>query len=106
MLQIDSSSDCWQKGKTMQIHKWVSGCEVRACTCTDGKSIYVNVQYFKPGQSLYQPPTWEKSALIANDEAGRRLVFEYTSTLVDAFTLGKIRDHSFVKVESCLSIGI
>lgn len=96
-----------QKGTKMELNKWVGGCKVHASPWIDKKNIYVNVQYFKPGQSIYQPPVWEKRALIANDEAGRRLVFEYTDTLVNAFRQGKIPDKAFVQVGKgfCSNVG-
>lgn len=64
----------------MEIDKWADGYKVRAFPWIDGKNIYVNVQYYAPGTSLSQPPAIDKSALVADDVAGRRFVYEFTST--------------------------
>lgn len=66
----------------MNIDKWVDGYKVRAFPWIDGKNIYVNVQYYKPGSSINRPPAMDKSALIKDDGAGRRFVYEFTSTCV------------------------
>ena len=83
----------------MELDKWVGPCKVRAFPWVDGKSIYVNVQYFKPGQSMHQEPAWDRTAYIFDNEAGRRMVFEYTSTMVDAFMTGKIKHNYHITVE-------
>lgn len=41
-----------------------------------GKSIYVSVEHWKPGQSLESEPNDRYVALIKNDERGRKLAFE------------------------------
>ena len=66
--------------KRMNIDKWIDGYKVRVFPWIDGKSIYVNVQHYVPGSSLSQPPSMDKSALVADNAAGRRLVYEFTST--------------------------
>lgn len=48
----------------MDFEKWISGCLVRVFPWVDGKNIYVNVQYFRPGQSISRPPAWEKTVYI------------------------------------------
>ena len=64
----------------MNIDKWVDGYKVRAFPWIDGKNIYVNVQYYKPGSSINRPPAMDKSALITDDASGRRFVYDFTST--------------------------
>ena len=66
----------------MNIDTWVSGYKVRSFPWVDGKHIYFNVQYFAPGQSIAQPPVFDKSALIVDNAAGQRLAYEFTDTLV------------------------
>lgn len=66
----------------MEFDKWVDGYKVRVFPWIDGKNIYVNVQYYAPGSSLSQPPAMDNSALVKDDAAGRRLVYEFTSTCV------------------------
>ena len=64
----------------MEIDTWVDGYKVRVFPWIDGKSIYVNIQYYAPGTSLSPPPAMDKSALIVDNAAGQRLVYEFTST--------------------------
>ncbi len=66
-----------------EIDSWVNGCKVRAFPSIDDKRIYFNVQYFLPGQSIERPPAWDKTVYITDNEAGRRLVFEFTASLVE-----------------------
>lgn len=82
----------------MEIDRWIGSCKVRAFPWIDGKSVYVNVQYFAPGQSICKPPVWDRTVYIQNDDAGHRFVFEYTDTLVEAVCRGKIPHRSYVKV--------
>jgi hypothetical protein len=67
----------------MEINKWIGSYKVRAFKWIDGKRIYFNVQYFKPGQSVERPPAWDKTVYITNNAAGQRLVYEFTHTLVE-----------------------
>ena len=68
----------------MELDKWVAGYKVRAFPWIDGgKHIYVNVQYYAPGQSIEKPPVWDKSILIVNDDDGKKAVFEFTHSLVE-----------------------
>lgn len=67
----------------MEIDRWVSGYRVRAFPWVDGNTIYFNVSYYAPGQSLEQPPFWETTAYIADNEAGRRFIEEFTDTLTN-----------------------
>jgi len=66
-----------------EIDKWVSGCKVRSFPWIDGKRIYFNVQYYASGQSIERPPVWDKTVYITDNEAGQRLVFEFTASLVE-----------------------
>lgn len=52
----------------INIDTWVAGYKVRAVDWIDGKSIYLNIEYYKPGASLSQPPAVEKSFLIPREE--------------------------------------
>ena len=65
----------------MNLEKWVDGYKVRVMDWIDGKNIYINIQYFKPGSSLSQPPAMEKTAYITNNDKGRNMVQNYLSTL-------------------------
>ena len=66
----------------MEIDKWISSYKIRSFPWVDGKRIYFNVQYFKPGQSISKPPAWDKTIYITDNPAGQRLVFEFTDTLI------------------------
>ena len=67
----------------MNFEKWVDGYKVHVMDWIDGKSIYINVQYFKPGSSLSQPPAMEKTAYITDNKKGRNMVQNFLSTLVN-----------------------
>jgi len=67
----------------MEIDEWIGSCLVRAFPWIDRKRIYVNVTYYAPGQSIAKPPLWDKTVYVTDDAAGRRLVFEFTHSLVN-----------------------
>lgn len=67
----------------MNIDGWFSGCKVRSFPWVDGKSIYFNVSYYAPGQSLERPPVWEKTVYVTDNEAGRRAVKDFTDSLTN-----------------------
>lgn len=67
----------------MELDKWVGAYKVRGFQWIDGKRIYFNVQYFKPGQSIEKPPAWDKTVYITDNAAGRRLVYDLTHTLAE-----------------------
>ena len=67
----------------MEIDKWISSYKVRAFPWIDGKRIYFNVQYYAPGQSVEKPPVWDKTVYITDNNAGRRLVYYFTDSLVN-----------------------
>lgn len=68
---------------SINIDGWYSGYKVRAFNWIDGKRIYINVQYYKPGQSIEQPPVWDKSIYITDNPEGQRLVNDFTHSLVE-----------------------
>lgn len=67
----------------MRIDKWIGSCKVEIFPWIDGKLIYCNVRYYKPGASVEQAPVWDKTVYITNNDAGRNFAFEFTNTLVD-----------------------
>lgn len=67
----------------MEIDKWVGSCKVRSFPWVDGKHIYFNVRYYVPGQSIEKPPVWDKTVYITDSTAGRRLVSDFTHSLVE-----------------------
>ena len=67
----------------MKLDKWIGPYKVQAFPWIDKKQIYVNVQYFAPGQSVERPPVWDKIIYVTDDKAGRNFVFVNTHTLVD-----------------------
>ena len=66
----------------MELDKWIGQYKVRSIPWIDGKRIYFNVQYYASGQSIEKPPVWDKTVYVTDNEAGRRLVYEFT----DSFT--------------------
>jgi hypothetical protein len=67
----------------MELDKWIGAYKVRSFPWIDGKRIYFNVQYFKSGQSIDRPPVWDKTVYITDNEAGKRLVYEFTDSLIN-----------------------
>ncbi len=67
----------------MELDKWVGPYKVRSFPWIDGKRIYFNVQYYVPGQSVEKPPAWDKTVYVTDNEAGRRLAYDLTDTLVN-----------------------
>lgn len=67
----------------MEIDKWMGCFKIRSFPWIDGKRIYFNVQYFKPGQSIEKPPVWDKTVYITDNPAGQRLVSRFTHSLVE-----------------------
>ena len=76
----------------MNIDKWIGPHKVRAFPWIDGKRIYFNVQYYAPGQSIEKPPAWDKTVYITDNEAGRRLVNDFTYSLVEHIANMQIAD--------------
>ena len=74
----------------MEIDKWFGCYRVRSFPWIDGKSIYMNVQYFAPGQSIAQLPVWDKSVYITDNPTGQRIVCEFTDSLVNYVARMKI----------------
>jgi hypothetical protein len=77
----------------MEINEWISSCKVRAFPWIDGKRIYCNVRYYKPGQSIEREPVWDKTVYITDNEAGRNLVFNFTHSLVAHIIAMQIPDN-------------
>lgn len=67
----------------MELDKWVGAYKVRSFLWVDGKRIYFNVQYFAPGQSVVKPPAFDKTVYITNNDAGRKLVCDFTHSLTE-----------------------
>ena len=82
----------------MEIDKWVGAYKVRSFPWIDGKRIYFNVQYFNPGSSLAQPPAFDKSVFITDDEAGRNLVENLTATLTEFVAGMQIKEDAEVTI--------
>jgi hypothetical protein len=74
----------------MEINKWIGSFKVRSFPWIDGKRIYFNVQYFKPGQSIEKPPVWDKTVYITDNAAGQRLVQDFTHSLVEHVAMMQI----------------
>ena len=67
----------------MRIDKWVSGYKVDACPWIDHETIHFCVAYYKPGQSIQQPPVWEKTVYVTDNENGRRMLAERLHSFVE-----------------------
>ena len=82
----------------MEIDKWIRGYKVRSFPWIDGKRIYFNVQYYKPGQSINKPPVWDKTVYITDNEVGQRLLSDYLDSLVEHIASMKIPDKAEVTI--------
>lgn len=82
----------------MEINKWFGGCLVRAFPWIDHKRIYFNVRYYLAGQSVHAKPAWDKTVYVNDNEAGRKLVYENTDSLVDYVAAMQIVDGSEVTI--------
>ena len=80
----------------MNIDGWIAGYKVRSFPWIDGKRIYFNVQYFKPGQSIQQPPAFDKTVYITDNAAGQRLVNEFAHSLTEYVARMQITDNTEV----------
>jgi hypothetical protein len=67
----------------MEIDKWVGAYKIRSFPWIDGKRIYFNVQYYRAGQSISQPPVWDKTVYITDNTAGQRLINEFMDSLIN-----------------------
>ena len=66
------------------VEKWVSGYKVTYFPWIDGKRIYLNIQYYKPGSSLYRPPAWELTVYLADNDESRDLLENYETSLIES----------------------
>lgn len=74
----------------MERNEWIGPYKVMVFPWIDGKRIYCNVRYYLPGQSVEQPPLWDKSVFITDNEAGRNVVCNFISSLVNHISKIKI----------------
>ena len=72
----------------INIDSWVAGYKVRCFDWVDGKSIYMNCQYFAPGSSLSRPPAREKSVLFERTPENEDRIRNYTDSVVRAVMEG------------------
>ncbi|EQB4341426.1 hypothetical protein ACYJ2U_001810 [Clostridium botulinum] len=67
----------------MELDKWIGSYKIRSFPWIDGKRIYFNVQYYASGQSIEKPPVWDKTVYITDNISGRRIVCDFTDSLVN-----------------------
>ena len=75
---MDNTTDTY-RGR--ELDTWVGPYKVRAFPWPESNDIYVNVQYFAPGQSTARAPAFDKSVFIKRSPNGERLVFDFVSRL-------------------------
>jgi hypothetical protein len=86
-----------EKGeRAMEIDRWIGGFKVRSFPWIDGKRLYINVQYFAPGQSISQPPLWDKTVYLADNAEGQRIMRDYLHSLVEHISRMQIKEGSTV----------
>lgn len=71
-----------------EIDTWIAGCKVRAFDWIDGKSIYMNVRYYAPGQSLERAPAKERSVLIEKTPENEDRIRTHLHSVVDGIVKG------------------
>lgn len=76
----------------MYINKWVSGYKVDACPWIDHKTIHFCVAYYRPGQSIHQPPVWEKTVYITDNANGIRMLTDALYSFVEFVAQMQIKD--------------
>lgn len=67
----------------MYIDKWISGYKVEACPWIDHETIHFCVTYYRPGQSMQQPPVWEKTVYVTDNENGRMMLNNMLESFVE-----------------------
>lgn len=67
----------------MELNLWIGSYKVRSIPWIDGKRIYFNVQHYASGQSAGKPPVWDKTVYVTDNAEGKRLVYEFTNSLVE-----------------------
>ena len=67
----------------MKIDKWIGNCKVTGFPWIDKERYYINVQYFKNGQSIEKPPVWDKSVYITMNEKYLTIIKSYLDSLVN-----------------------
>lgn len=81
-----------------EIDKWMGSYKIRSFPWIDGKRIYFNVQYYKPGQSINKPPVWDKTVYIIDNAAGQKLVNDFTDSLVEFVSNMIIKENAEVVI--------
>jgi hypothetical protein len=82
----------------MEIDKWIGSFKVRSFAWLDGQRIYLNVQYYAPGQSIEKPPVWDKTVYITDNANGQRLVHDFTHSLVEYIARMQIKSETEVVI--------
>ena len=82
----------------MELDEWVGPYRVRSFPWIDGKQIYFNVQYYASGQSISKPPAWDKTVYIVNNEAGQKLINDFTHSLVKHIAQMKVSNNAEVTI--------
>ena len=77
----------------MEINEWMGSYKIRSFPWIDGKRIYFNVQCYAPGQSVEKPPVWDKTVYITDNAEGRRLVCDFTHSLVEHIASMRLPEH-------------
>jgi hypothetical protein len=67
----------------MEIDGWFGSYKVRSFPWIDGKRIYFNVQYYAPGQSIAQPPVWDKTIYLTDNAGAQKMLLSFKNTLIE-----------------------
>ena len=80
----------------MEIDRWIGPYKTRVFPWIGGKRIYVNVQYYLPGQSISKPPVWERTVYVTDNKKGRDVVTNFTDSLVNYISRMPFNSHKEV----------
>ena len=75
----------------VNIDEWIEGYKVKAFNWIDRNHIYINIQYYKSGSSLSQPPAMEKSVLVVDNDGAKRVFENLLHTLVVRIATSNIK---------------
>lgn len=66
-----------------RIDGWIAGCKVCAFDWIDGKTIYLNMEYYTPGSSLGRPPAKERTYFITKNDAAEYRLENFLHSIVE-----------------------
>lgn len=66
-----------------RIDGWIAGCKVCAFDWIDGKTIYLNMEYYPLGSSLGLPPAKERTYFIKKNDTAEYRMENFLHSIVE-----------------------